>query len=393
MSASPSCVVRPVQSRRDLRRFVQFPYDLYRGNKFWVPPLRTEQFETLNPKKNPFFEHGQMQLFLAFGSSGNVVGRIAGILNGMHLKTHADGAGFFGFFETEERYDTAKELLNAAASWLRQKGLHIIRGPVNPSLNDASGLLVNGFDRIPAIMMSYNLPYYEEYLHQWGFHRSMTLWAYYLHRKYVAIDRLRRGAAIVHRRNPGLSLRTLDLSRYDEEASIIREIFNEAWSENWGFVPVTENEFAHTVKAMKQIVDPRMCFFVEMNHEPVGFSICLPDINPALQQLPDGRLFPWGLAKLLLLTKFAKVRELRMPLMGIRKAYQSRALDVIPVLETIEQSMNYGYHACETSWVLDENHVLRNLLNSINAEVDKEYAILEASLDPVASSDPTKEPR
>ena len=378
MPGSPSCVIRTVQSRRDLRRFVQFPYDFYRGSLFWVPPLRVDQFETLNPKKNPFFEHGRMQLFLALDANGRVVGRIAGIINGMHLKTYADDAGFFGFFETEECYETAEALLGAAASWLHQQGIRTIRGPVNPSMNDSSGLLVSGFDRVPAIMMTYNPPYYEHYLLRWGFTRVMTMWAYYIHRKHVTIERLRRGAAIVHRRTPGVSLRTLDLSRFDEEVSTIREIFNEAWADNWGFVPATDREFAHLAKAMKQIVDPRMCFFVEIDGQPVGFTITLPDLNPALQRLPDGRLFPFGLAKLLILTKFANVRELRMPLMGIRKAYQGHALDVLPVLETIEKSTEYGYHACETSWVLDANHVMKNLLDSILAVVDKEYAILEA---------------
>lgn len=380
MSDVHSCVIRPVKSRRDLRRFVQFPYDFYRGNPFWVPPLRMDQFEVLNPRKNPFFEHGRMQLFLAFGADGKVIGRIAAIINGMHLKTHNDEAGFFGFFETQERFETGAALLDAAAAWLQEQGMHTMRGPVNPSLNDPSGLLVDGFDRVPAIMMTYNPPYYENYLERWGLVRVMTMWAYYIHRKHVAIDRMRRGAAVIYRRNPGLSVRTLDMSRFGEEVATIREIYNDAWSDNWGFVPITDNEFAHLAKAMKSIVDPRICFFVELNNEPVGFTICLPDINPALQRLPNGRLLPFGLAKLLILTKYAGVRDVRMPLMGVRKAYHGRALDVLPVLETMERATGYGYQSSETSWVLDNNHVLKNLLSSINAVVDKEYAILEVSL-------------
>lgn len=373
-------MIHPVRSRKDRKHFIQFPYDFYRGNPFWVPPLRADQSEILSAHKHPFFEHGRMQLFLARNPQGKVVGRIAAILNGMHLKTHADQTGFFGFFETEEHYEIAELLLNAAASWLHEQGMRIIRGPVNPSLNDPSGLLVNGFDRTPAIMMTYNPSYYEDYLLRWGYTRVMTLWAYYIHRKHIAIERLQRGAAIVHRRNPGLSLRTLDIARFDHEVKTIQEIYNDAWSDNWGFVPVTDREFSHIAAAMKQIVDPRICFFVELNGTPVGFTVSLPDINPALQRLPDGRLFPFGLAKLLLLTKFAKMRETRTLLMGVRKDYQGRALDVLPVLETIEKSPLYGYHASETSWILDDNHVMKNLLHSINAVVDKEYAILEAPL-------------
>ncbi len=380
MPASPLCIVRPVRSRRDLRRFIQFPYDLYRGNVYWTPPLRVDLYETLNPRKNPFFEHGLMQLFLAFDDAGRVTGRIAAIINGMHLKTHADDAGFFGFFETEERFETAESLLHAAASWLQEQGMKVVRGPVNPSLNDPAGLLVNGFDRFPAIMTTHNPPYYEDYLLQWGFTRAMTLWAYYIHRKHIALDRLRRGAEIVYRRNPGLSVRTLDMTCFDEEIVTIREIYNDAWSDNWGFVPVTDSEFAHLAKAMKQIVDPRICFIVELNGEPVGFAVSLPDINPALQRLPDGRLLPLGLAKLLLLTKFAGMREVRTLLMGVRKSCHGRAFFIPPVLETIERSVHYGYQASETSWILDNNHRVKNFLESINAVVDREYAILEAPL-------------
>ncbi len=377
---SPPCVVRPVQSRRDLRRFVQLPYDLYQGNHYWVPPLRVDQFEMLNPRKHPFYDHGRMQMFLAFDQNGDVVGRIAAIINGMHLKTHNDQTGFFGFFETQERYEIAEALLHAAATWLRGEGMHHIRGPVNPSVNDPAGLLVDGFDRIPSLMMTYNFPYYEEYLLRWGFSRVMTLWAYYIHRKHVLLDRLRRGAAIVHRRTPGLSIRTLDFSRFDQEIKIIRDIFNDAWSDNWGFVPFTEREFQHLAKGMKQIIDPRICFILENDGEPVGFTISIPDINPTFQRIPNGRLFPFGLAKLLILTKFARVTEVRVPLMGIRKSFQRHALDVIAVLETIEKTSQYGYMAGELSWVLDDNHVLRNFLTSINSVADKQYAILEASL-------------
>ncbi len=380
MPPASSCIVQPVQSRRDLRRFVQLPYDFYQNNPFWVPPLRIDQFDILNRRKHPFYEHGEIQPFLAYNSSGQVVGRVAAILNGTHLKTHADGAGFFGFFESENHYETAEALLNSAASWLRERGMRLIRGPVNPSLNDPSGLLVNGFDRVPAIMMTYNPAYYEEYLIRWGFSRVMTLWAYFLHRKHVAYERLVRGAEIVRRRNPGISLRTLDISRFDEEIRIIREIYNEAWRQNWGFVPVTDQEFSHIAKALKQILDPRICFFLEIDGHPIGFVVTLPDINPALQYIPDGRLFPFGLVKLLLLTKFAKVREMRILLMGMLPDYQKRALDILPVLELFEKSHLYGYQTCEMSWVLDENHILRNLLNSINSVEDKEYAILEAPL-------------
>ena len=376
-----ACVVRPVRTRRELRRFISFPYRHYATCPYWVPPLRLEQREILNPKKNPFFEHGRMQLFLAVDAENRVVGRIAGIFNGEHLRVHRDNAGFFGFFECEKKYATAAALLDAAAAWVKSQGLSVLRGPTNPTLNDSSGLLVDGFDRMPSILMTYNYHYYEEYLTRWGFDRVMRLWAYYIHRKHVKFDRLKRGADIVKRRNPGLSLRTLDMSRFEQDVQIVRDIYNDAWQNNWGFVPVTDAEFAHLAASMKQIVDPRVCFFVLLKGEPVAFTISLPNINPALQRLPDGRLFPLGLAKLLILTKFAGVNEIRMPLMGVRRQYQRRAFDVLPVLETIKKGPLYGYQACETSWILDSNHIQKNLLSRIGTAVDKEYALVEATLD------------
>jgi len=375
-----SVTIRPVRTRRDRKRFMDLPYRLYKDNPFWTPPLRLDTAHTLNPKKNPFFEHGRLQTFLAEDASGAVVGRIAGIVNGMHLKKYDDGNGFFGFFECEERYEIAEALFDAAAAWLRDQGMTGMRGPTNPTLNDIAGLLVDGFDRTPAILMAYNPPYYQDFLLRYGFERVMTLWAYYVHNKYVKKDRLRRGAAIVHRRNPGLTVRNINMKRFDEEARIVLDIFNEAWSNNWGFVPITDGEFARLAADLKQIVDPRMVYIVEKDGEPVAFSLSLPNINFALKHLPNGRLLPLGLLKLLASTKLGGVHDVRMPLMGVRQAYQGRAFDVLPVLATIENGPSYGYYACETSWVLDTNNVLKNLLLSIGCVVDKEYGMFERSL-------------
>ncbi|MFQ5569265.1 MAG: hypothetical protein ACE5G0_06295 [Rhodothermales bacterium] len=372
--------VRPVRTRRDLKHFIDLPYSLYKNTPAWVPPLRQDTAHTLNPKKNPFFEHGQIQPFLAEDRAGNVVGRIAGIVNGMHLKKYDDGNGFVGFFECEKRYETAAALLDAACAWLRDQGLTGARGPASPSLNDTSGLLVDGFDREPSILMPYNPPYYEDFLVQYGFERVMTMWAYFVHQKYAKTDKLQRGVRIVYRRNPGLKLRTLDMSRFDEEARIILDIFNEAWADNWGHVPMTEAEFRRLTSDLKQIVDPRMVFILENDGEPVAFSICLPNLNLALKQIPNGRLFPTGLLKLLAYDKAGGFREVRMPLMGVRKAYHGRAFDTIPVLATIENGPKYGYTACEMSWVLDSNHVLKNALDAMGAAIDKEYALYEKSL-------------
>lgn len=369
--------VRPVESLRDRKRFVDFQYELYSGNSYWIPPLRRDIHKTINARKNAFFEHGKMQLFLAVDDSGRVVGRIAAIFNGMHLEKYDDANGFFGFFETIDDYEVASALFDAAVEWLRLAGMKGVRGPTNPSMNDTAGLLVDGFDREPSVLMPYNLPYYEDFLLRYGFERAMTMWAYYIHKKYVVLDKLRRGAEIVYRRNPGLKLRNIDMSRFDDEAKTILHIYNDAWSRNWGHVPMTEAEFQQLASEMKQIIDPKIVYILESSGRPVAFSISIPNINQLLKRVNDGRLLPLGLPKMLAYANFGGLYECRTPLMGVLREFQGRGLDAILNLAIIEEGPKNGYDASEMSWVLDSNKVLRNALESFGGVVDKEYAMFE----------------
>jgi len=366
--------IRPAHTSADLKRFIDFPYTLYQDTIYWVPPLRRDIAHTLDPKKNPFFEHGKIQLFLAEDASGAVVGSIGA------MKKYDDGNGFFGFFECNDDYDTAAALLDAASAWLREQGLTGMRGPANPSLNDTSGLLIDGFESWPALLMPYNPPYYEDFLLRYGFERAMTMWAYYVHYKYVQTERLQRGVNLLYRRHPDLKLRTLDMDRFDEDAQIILDLFNEAWSDNWGHVPMTPAEFAHLASDLKQIVDPKMVFILEKAGEPVAFSVSLPDLNLALRHVRNGRLLPLGLPKLLAYAQFGGIHEVRMPLMGVRTAYQGHGFSTIPILATINAGPELGYYGCEMSWVLDANKVLINALEALGATVDKEYALFEKRL-------------
>lgn len=371
--------VRRVASRRDLARFIDFQYAHYAGNPNWVPQLRMDIQKTLNPQKNPFYEHGKIELFLAEDERDRVIGRIAGIVNGMHLKKYADGNGFFGFFECVEEYGVAERLFDAAGEWLRGQGLTGVRGPTNPSMNDVSGLLVTGFDRQPSIMMPYNPPYYPIYLERYGFTRAMTMWAYYIHKKYLSIDKLHRGVNLVYRRNPSITLRKLDMAHFDRDAQMVLDIYNDAWSNNWGHVPMTPKEFAHLAKDLKQIVDPNIVFFLEDAGRPVAFSISLPNLNLALQHM-DGRLLPFGLPQLLLRGKFGGIYECRTLLMGVIKEYQGMGLDAILNLQIMIEGPSHGYQASEMSWVLDSNQAMMNAVISYGGVMDKEYAMYERAL-------------
>ena len=370
-------MVTPVSSRADRRDFIDLPYRLHADDDNWVPPLRSDVARSISESKNAFFEHGKIQLFLARDDTGAAVGRIAGIVNGQHLAKYDDQIGFVGFFECVQNESVAKSLLDHATNWLKEQGLVGARGPTNPSMNDVCGMLVDGFDRPPAVMMPYNPPYYPGFFEAYGFERAMTMWAYYVHRKYVAVDKLKRGVELVYRRNPSLSIRTLDMANFAKEARIILDIYNEAWSRNWGHVPMTDAEFAQLSKEMKQVVDSRMVFIVEDDGHPVAFSISLPDINQALIHIRDGRLFPLGLPKLLARAKLGGISEVRTLLMGSRLKWQGKGLDAILNLATIERGPKYGYQGAELSWVLDSNPKLLNALHSIGSVRDKEYAMYE----------------
>lgn len=388
-SASVSSIqIRPVSTSRDRHRFIAFPYELYRSSPYWIAPLRIDQRELLFSKKNPFLSHSKIVPFIAEDASGQVLGRIAAIVNGMHLQTHNDGVGFFGFFECIERYDVAAMLLDAVAAYLRSQGLTYMRGPTNPSINECSGLLTKGFDRTPSIMMPYNPPYYEDFLLEYGFERKMRMTAYYGAWKHLNADRLRRGVEIVEKRMPGLRVRKPDMARFKEESRIMWHIYNQSFASGFGHVPMTEAEFMYIAKGMRPILDPNLVFFLEHNERPIGFSLSVPNINTVFQQLPDGRLLPFGFIKLLAARMGSKNRaswfgacyEFRTAVMALLPEYQRRGLDSLLILSTIEECRHHGYVASELSWVMDDNVVLKNSLEKLGAVVDKEYALFEKRL-------------
>ncbi len=375
----PTLTVRPARSSSDRAAFLDVPYTLYRDAPHFVPPLRMDQKGVLNPKKNPFFEHGTLEMFLA-ERDGEVVGRVAAIENGQHLAKYADGNGFFGFFDTVEDYDVAQALLDTAADWLRQRGLTGVRGPANPTMNDVAGLLVDGFDRPPSILLPYNFPYYKDFLERWGMERAMTMWAFYVHEAYINADRMARGAAIVARRNPGITVRSLDPKRFDQDVAAAMRIYNQAWAENWGHVPYTEHEALHLAGEMKPIIEPDLFLFAELDGEPIAFSASLPNLNQALRHLPKGRLASLGLPKVLGAWKLGGVYEIRMALMGVLPEHRHAGLDALLIHHTIVNGRRDGYQAAELSWVLDSNKALTNSLDKLGCTRDKEYAMFQAAL-------------
>ncbi len=372
--------VRAVQSRTDMRRFIELPYELYEGSQCWVPPLRLEQKHCLNTSSNPFCEHGHIQPFLALDSSGTVLGRIAAVLNEAHLEKYKDGRGFFGFFECVERYDVAEALLDAAAGWLRDRGLSNMRGPASPSLNDVAGLLVKGFERRPTFFMPYNPPFYEDFLHRYGCERAMTLFAYYLHRRYADLERAREWIELMREHYPSVALRPTTRRRYAEDAALLLEIYNEGMSDTWGHVPFCEREFNHLSRILRRLVDPEFLLFLELDGEPIGFSLLLPDFNEVLRHMPKGRLLPLGWFHGLLRWRLGHIHTLRAAMGGVRAAYRGQGFAAVMGLLTLERHWASRYDGVEFSWILQTNRLSIDALERVGAVRDKEYALFDRAL-------------
>lgn len=365
-----------VESRRDRERFLKLPERLYRDDPNWVPPLLLERRILIDPRRNPFFENAQARLFLALDSRGTPRGRIAAVVNRSHLAVHGDGAGFFGLFECERDPAVAAALFDAAGAYLRGHGLGVMRGPENLSVNDDIGLLVEGFDSPPAIMMPHNPPWYSELLLGYGFAPCMRLWAYRAQRSEPIPERLTRAAALARERH-GLVVRAIDVRRFREEIGVIHAIYTEAWRDNWGAVPVTRRELEHAASAMRWIGDPELCLVVEVRGEPAGFSLTLPDLNQALARA-HGRIFPLGLLRLLWHRR--RVDGARMLLMGVARKFRYMAVDACLYHETLTRVLAKGYRWLEMSWVLENNLPMNRVLQKLGARIAKTYQLYDCRL-------------
>jgi hypothetical protein len=290
------------RSRRLLNEFIGLPYRLHGKDPLWVPQLRMEVKKLLLPKKNPFFEHAEAKYFVA-RRDGRTVGRIAAFQNQRHNDVHEDRVGFFGFFACVDDVAIAHALLDAAAAWLRPRNLNVIRGPISFTLETGEvGLLVKGFETPPVLMTPYNPRYYVDLIERCGFAKAQEMISYqsteaHLDFEGPLIARLRQGADLLEKRY-GLVTRSIDFSRFDAEIALIKELYNKAWEQNWGFVPLTDREIDHIAAQLKPIADPDIVPFIFKDGKPIGFAVAVPDLNPALKNNPSGRLFP-GILRIL----------------------------------------------------------------------------------------------
>jgi GNAT superfamily N-acetyltransferase len=372
--------IKRVENEADKMRFIKFPWQIYKGNKYWVPPLIFDVRNNLNTLKNPFYKHAEIELFLAEKDDGKLVGRIAAIKNDNHNKFHEDKAGFFGFFESVDDHDVSDLLLDTACEWCKNKGLDTVIGPVNPSTNDECALLVDGYDNVPVILSTYNPPYYRDMIESFGFEKGNDLYAYHLSATVIndekVMAKLERMARLIKTKEK-IVTRKINMKDLDNEVKRIEMIYNDAWEKNWGFVPLTTEEFEFFKGNLKALVDPDIVFFAEVDGDPAGFSLALPDYNQIFKKL-NGRLFPFGVLKIL--TGKKKIDFMRVWSMGVRFKYQKRGVDSIFYLETIKEGNRKGYKGADISWVLEDNAPMRQTAEKLGANIYKTYRIYKKSL-------------
>jgi len=365
-----------VSRKRDLTRFIKFQWKVYKGNEFWVPPLIAERKKILDRSKNPFYRHAETELFLA-ERGGGLAGRIAAIVNHLHNSFHNENVGFFGFFESVNDQAVSTALLDASREWLRSKGVATMRGPANPSSNDDWGLLIDGFQESPAIMMPYNPPYYSQLFEAYGLKKVVDLFAYVLHKDQMEMGRAVRLAELVRQRTTA-RIRILDMRNFSRDVDLVKQVYNNAWSSNWGFVPMTDEEIEYLAADLKQIVDPDLALFAEVNGRAVGFALALPDFNQVLKRIPSGRLFPFGLLKILLYR--SKIDTARLLITGVIKEYQRRGIDAVLYTEILERAAVKRIYRGEASWILESNKMMNGGLEAMNAKRTKTYRIYETGI-------------
>jgi hypothetical protein len=366
--------VRAVGGRREFRQFIDYPYRLHASDPHWVPPPRLSERERLTPKKNPFFDHADVQLLLAWRGA-RLVGRIAAIDDRLHNETHHDNVATFGFFEAEDSH-AARALLEAVERWARARGRAHVRGPLNPSLNESAGLLIEGFSTDPMLLMPHNPPAYAEYVEAAGYRKVKDLfaWLYDVDREVPPMVAQLAGRIRDRHR---IVVRPLRLSEFTREVERLRAIYCGAWQGNWGFVPPTEAEFRRLATELKPIFDPRCAVCAEVDGRPVACAIAIPDINQVFKGT-GGRLFPLGLFRLLRRRRY--IDQLRLLLLGILPEYRAYGLYPLLLAELHRQLQGTSYRRVEFSWILEDNRDVNQPAQHAGARLYKRYRIYQKAL-------------
>jgi GNAT superfamily N-acetyltransferase len=370
----PHLEVIPVESRRDRKLFFNLPWDLYRGDPNWIPPLRIVQKELLNFKAHPFYDDAVIQNFLAL-QDGKPVGRISAVVNHAHNRWYHEQRGFFGFFESIDDEKVSGALFDAARAWFAAQGIEAVRGPVNPSLNYEVGLLIDGFDDPPWFMMTYNKPYYARLIEAYGFRKAQDMFAFWGHLGMLeeVTKRLYSLSHIVLERFQ-LHCRPMNVKNFDQEIRTFLEIYNKSLVNTWGFVPMSDGEVKKQAQGMKQMIVPELTTVAEVDGKPVGTMFGLLDFNPRIKEM-DGRLFPFGFLKLIRNRKGLK--RVRLISTNVLPEYQSWGIGIALVARLVPDALAWGIQEAEFSWVLESNDLSYKTLKKGGAKITKQYRVYD----------------
>jgi GNAT superfamily N-acetyltransferase len=375
MKNSDNLIIREANQRDVLMDFIRLPYRLYKNNHNWVAPLTFEEKRNLTAKHNPFLRKNLVVLYVCYNDN-RPVGRIAGIINKVHNDVHKDKTGFFGFFESTNDEAVAERLFRSAVEWAKKQGADTLRGPTNFSLNDVAGLLLEGFEEPPFVLMPYNPSYYEKLYRKNGFDMVMRFFAYDVNQDTIRFPNfVNRMEKRLEERN--IIIREINFKEMGKEFGILIDLFNKSWNENWGFIPFSFDEAVGEFSKVKAFAKPDLILIAENKGEPVGFALALPDINQALKPL-KGRLLPFNWVRLM--RNIKKINQIRVVLMGVLKEHRNNGIDLMFYKKIVENSRRHNYYRAELSWILENNRMMNRVLEHINAQKNKVYGIFEKKI-------------
>lgn len=366
--------IQAVQSRREKKQFFQLPWQLYRNDPNWIPPLRQNQLELLNYKPHPFYDQNEIQTFLAL-RDGQPVGRVAAIVNNTHNRQYGERRGFFGFFECIEDQEVSDGLFRAVRAWFAERNIFAVRGPTNPSLNYECGLLIDGFDSPPWFMMTYNPPYYARLIEGSGFQKTQDLFAFWGQIEMLK-DLDKKMAFIVEetKRRFKVNLRHMELARFNQEVRVFLDIYNRSLVGTWGYAPMSEGEIDHMADSLRHLIVPALTAVAEVDGVPVGVTFGLLDYNPRIKKI-DGRLFPFGFIRLL--AKKRALTAVRIISTNVVPEYQKWGLGLALLAKLVPSALAWGIKEAEFSWVLESNHLSYKSLKRGGAKLTKSYRIYD----------------
>lgn len=368
--------VIPVKTEEKLREFINFPYKLYKDNRYWVPPLKRDVYNLFDKKKYPFWEHSERELFLAYRDK-RLAGRICAIVDYNFTEFWNEKIGYFGFFECDDDVEAVKALFDEVRKFHQERGMIKYIGPMNPSSNEELGFLLEGYYMPPMIMMIYTYEYYHRLVTESGLIKAKDIYAFYMDAKDAPLEYLERICSIVRKRVRDLKVRAVNLDDFTNEIRKIQMVYNDAWSRNWGFVPMTDAEFNHTARTLKDLIVPELIIIIEVDNVPTAVSLTVPNYNVILKKL-NGRLGPIEMLKFLYYKR--RIKEGRMMVMGVCKQFQKMGFESLLFLESLKAAQKLGYTGGELSWTLEDNHAVNNTILKMGGKLYKKYRIYEGKV-------------